>query len=122
MMARKIIGISALVAFVLLASSAVCLASVQVSAMNDCSTGHGAAAAVCPFMSVSIPAIATGATLAIVIILLFVAIETIVDTQALAGISFQTYNRRRTGFHASSFGPVISLISRGVLHSRVYDF
>lgn len=122
MQAKKSIGIVLLVAFALLASSVVCLASSQVGVMNDCSAGHGGAVAACPFMSVSIPALVTGATLVLLAFAIFLAIAVISGKQELAGISFASYERRRVRSRAAFFDPVISLISRGVLHSRVYSF
>lgn len=120
---KKVIGIFALVAFALLASSAVCLASAQVSAMNDCSTTHGGAAPMCPFMSVSVPAVAIGVTLAgLVAVVLSLIIQAAASKQNFSQVSFARYERRRAGSRAAFFDPVTSLISRGVLHSRIYSF
>ena len=122
MLTKKSIGIVLLVTFALLASSAICLASAQVNVMSDCSAGHGGAVATCPFMSVSIPALVTGATLVLLVFTIFLAVKVVSDKRESTVVSFASYKRRRTGSRATFFDPITGLISRGVLHSRVYSF
>jgi len=66
-----------------------------------------------PVYVVSVPAIATGVTLLVTIMLLFVAIERSRTREALQEYHFK-HTPPQGGIRLFSFNPVISLISRGV--------
>jgi hypothetical protein len=125
---RKILGILVFVAFALMAGSVVCLVTAQASVMGGCGGGMGAAA-MCPFMSASVPAVtsatATMKTLGLVLALFF-AVGFAIKTSAL-----NIYNGKIFAFARQRKGDlpigqrsnvVLNLISEGVLHSRVFDF
>ncbi len=121
---RRWFGIFILVIFTAMAGSVICLAMAQAS---DCG-GNMQPAAMCPFMSVSIPAVANGISgvkVLNLVILLVVAVGTalgffLIDRSKKLFIS--AYERKREisiGTHANI---VLNLISDGILHSRIFSF
>jgi hypothetical protein len=119
---RKTTGTFLLLSFALLASSAVCLASLQVGAMADCSTGHGEASALCPFMSASIPTIASGSAIIFLVTVFFLVLGVLLGERESGAVSLRSYEQRKVESRAEFFDPVVGLISQGILHSRVYAF
>lgn len=115
---QKIAGIFALAAFALVAGSVVCLASGQPSVMADCGNQMNGAA-FCPFMSASIPTVASAIVVlaAIFVIVATIRISVRPEAAALAGRanSFESPPR-------AFLDSTLELISRGVLHSRVFGF
>lgn len=130
---RKTLGLIAMVAFLLFAGSVICLASGQPIVMTHCgdqmpSTG----AAVCPYMSVSISAIganAFGKDLASLLLVAIVFALAVVLPYARnnngndrAALIARSYALRQGAPPASYLNATLSLISKGILHSRIYGF
>ena len=121
---RRWIGVAALAMFALMAGSVICFASGMPAAMADCG-GQMSAAAVCPFMSVSVPAVtkaAPGNETAMMFLVLVLAMA--VGFGAI--LSRQDAAPQRPGAHQFQGPPlsfldsVIRLISAGILHARVF--
>ena len=112
--------------FLLMAASVVCLASGAASAMNDCGSEGSAmgTAALCPFMSVSVPAVAS-------VMRVFGVVAVLIGTAAAAlwffladryaENFFMFMRQRRRDFpDAAHADVVLNLISDGILHARVF--
>lgn len=131
---RKTFGLMATVAFLLFAGSVICLASGQPIAMTHCGDQmpSTATAAVCPYMSVSIPAInatAFGKDLASLLLIVIVAAFAVALPYARnnngndrATLIARSYTLRQGAPPASYLNATLDLISKGVLHSRIYGF
>lgn len=124
----KIVGTIALVAFVLMAGSVICFASGQASVMSNCGDSM-APTAMCPFMSVSVPAVTNAIfsmkLLGFVVALFFVAWfmfrHSFGDDYAKK-LSLVTRERKRNSVIGRYSDIVLNLISDGILHSRVFGF
>jgi len=121
-------GIAVLSVFLLMAGSVVCLASSQASTMVNCGNNMGTGA-ICPFMSASVPAVASASsamkvlalTTALVVLIGFAASHLAEDNDAR---KFHLFSRQRNselplGVQSNV---VLGLISDGILHSRVFRF
>jgi len=125
---EKIIGIVALVAFMLMAGSVICVASGQASMMDACGNGM-TTGAMCPFMSVSIPAIANtsvatrilGLVAALTLIIGFV-IKSSVENGYANKFFAMAHERTRNSAIGRHSDVVLNLISDGILHSRVFGY
>jgi len=121
---QKTLGIFILAVFALTAGSVICLAYNQPTMMNDCG-GHASESPACPFMSASIPTIANASFDKGVSLLAAAVLVLLAGTFLLAGNRREifTYTRHRYGsghLPASFLNPTLRLISRGVLHPRVF--
>jgi hypothetical protein len=123
---QKTISGLVLAAFFLVTVSVICLASGQPSAMTDC--GHQISAGMmCPFMSVSIPAIVTASlgkamVMILVLVLMFIVVAVVNGNDHLERASLFR-SRSGTGLPPVSFlNSTLKLISEGVLHPRVFSF
>jgi hypothetical protein len=124
--ARKMIGSLVLAAFVLVAGSVICLASGQPGVMSDCGN-QMSGAAMCPFMSASIPAVAAaslGETAAVLLVLalVFVAVAAVREDSSREAIALSRYRHGPDLPPVSFLNSTLKLISQGVLHSRVFSF
>lgn len=115
----------AILAFVLFAGSVVCLASGQPTMMTDCGNQMNNTVAVCPYMSASIPAISSttfskelASLIVLVVLVLTVMLYGVADRIALA----KSYELRPQAPPISYLNSTLNLISRGVLHPRIYGF
>jgi hypothetical protein len=125
---EKAIGIVVLVTFVLMAGSVICSASGQANMMNDCGNGM-TTGAMCPFMSISVPAVTNTATatrvLGIMVALLLV-VGFVVKSSFENGYAdkFFAMARERTRDSAIGrhFDAVLNLISDGILHPRAFGY
>ncbi len=125
---EKVIGMVALVAFTLMAGSVICLASGQANMMNSCGNGM-TTGAVCPFMSVSVQAIANTSTvtriLGFVVALLLVVgfvIRSFFENGHADEFLAMAHEQARNSLIGRRSDVVLNLISDGVLHSRVFGF
>jgi hypothetical protein len=123
---KSSLSLGVLVIFLLVAGSVACLAATQGMPMAANCGGGMASAAACPFMTVSIPAVTAGlvARNLILVIGLLVAIGFSVSVAR----DIDASNKRLFVFARAGDAPtgrrsdvVLDLISRGVLHSRVFD-
>ncbi len=123
---RKALGIIIFVSFAAVTASVLCLASAQPGAMENCGDMQGTPT-VCPFMSVSIPAVpnAYGSFMR--------QFATILAFGALAAAFFVRNGKdrldklllyikagRSTELYGRQANPILSLLSRGILHPRVF--
>ena len=124
---RKLAGIALLVVFSFVAASIICLASDQANTMDNCSR-PGSGPSVCPFMSVSVPTVLTisGSMRQLTIMLAF-AVSTVAIGLSLSNTDGKpnkllVWMRQlvRQRLQGEPVDTVIALISRGVLHSRVF--
>jgi len=123
---QKLIGIVVLTAFALMAGSVVCLASGQPAVMSDCGSGM-TTATMCPFMSASIPTIAAAsftkaAVTVLVLMLVFVAVAAYFEIVRRTSSTLSRYRRSPNRPPVSFLNATLRLISRGILHSRVFCF
>jgi hypothetical protein len=125
---EKVIGMVALIAFTLMAGSVICLASGQANMMNSCGNGM-TTGVVCPFMSVSVQAIASTSTvtrvLGFVVALLLVVgfvIKSSFENGHADGFFAMAHERTRDSAVGRRSDVVLNLISDGVLHSRVFGY
>lgn len=123
---QKIVGVFVLTTFAFVAGSVVCLASGQPSAMTDCGNQMNAAA-MCPFMSVSIPtttAASFGKTMSVILLLTLLVIAAIgvaqTDRREVTTLSRYWHSPNRPP--RSFLDPALNLISQGILHSRAFGF
>lgn len=121
---EKTVATFVLAAFVLVAGSVICLASGQPSAMTGCGDQMNGAA-ICPFMSMSLPTVAAvsmGREIAVVLTLaLFAAIIAAVratDHQEAVALSRLRFTAEKPPL--SFLNSTLQLISQGVLHARVF--
>ena len=125
---RKIFGVVVLIAFALTAVSVVCSATAQASVMGDCGNGM-APAAICPFMSASVPAV-VGVSPIMKVLGLMMALGA--AAIFMFGFSFandrakklfiSAYERKRDVVTGRRTDTVLNLISDGILHARVFNF
>lgn len=125
---KEAVGAFILVAFVFAAASVICFASGQPNAMADCGNQMDGAAALCPFMSASVPAAAAasfGKEMALVPILLtvLIAFAAVYENNFREPMALARYRHSHELPPAVSFlNPTLKLISQGVLHSRVFGY
>ncbi len=117
-----------LFAFALTAGSVVCFASGQASVMHDCGDGMQTAAA-CPFMSVSVPAIANITTamkvlgfVTMLILIMGFIFGLLTGNNRVKKYLIFAYERKRDAVIGWCSDIVLNLISSGILHSRVFGF
>ena len=122
----RIVGMIVLAAFTLMAGSVICFASGQASMMDNCGNGM-TTGAVCPFMSVSVQAVADASTvtrvLGLVVALLFVvgfALKSSFENDYAEKFFTVAHERTRDSAIGRRSDVVLSLISDGILHSRVF--
>ena len=122
---QKLIASVALTAFILMAGSIVCLASGQPTVMGDCGS-QMQGAAMCPFMSNSVPTVLAasfGKQVALVLLLVLVVLalqSAASDGQRLQTVGLSRYRRQSIETPPASFlNTVLQSISSGILHSRV---
>lgn len=126
---RKSFGILILFAFIGMALSVVCLASLPMNAMDNCPNG-GMGATLCPFMSASVPAIVNATpsvrtiafALSLVFALFLVSGLFLKNRHYLAGVPTFIRRQREKGFSTNVFNVVLELISNGILHPRIFAF
>lgn len=123
-----------MVAFLLFTGSVICLASGQPTAMTHCGDQmpSATAEAVCPYMSVSIPAIGANAfgrdlaslLLVVIVVALAVALPYARNNNGndRAALIARSYALRQGAPPISYLNATLDLISKGVLHSRIYGF
>ncbi|MDE2019468.1 MAG: hypothetical protein KGJ13_03915 [Patescibacteria group bacterium] len=123
---RKIIGVAALLAVVLAAGSVVCLASGKPMAPG-CDNGTSGAAA-CPFMTVSVPAVAAPiagrevAAFFMVVLAVVFSFGAAFSREHAGTVSVERMHMAGERFSAPLLNPVLQSISSGILHSRIYEF
>ncbi len=121
----KTAGIIVLVAFALMAGSVVCFASAQVAPMGDCGNGMANAVSMCPFMSVSVPAVTNVPTVALLVaffLTVLVAFGFSIDDGYARKFFAYAEGWARDLAPGRRFDVVISMISDGVLHARTFGF
>ena len=128
---EKAIGIVVLVAFTLMAGSVICFASGQANMMDTCGNG-GVSGAMCPFMSVSVSAVANtspatrifGLVAALLLVVGFVFKFSSENGYAnkLVALSGDGVHERRDLAIGRRSDTILNLISDGVLHSRVFGY
>ncbi len=125
---EKILGVVVLTAFVLIAGSVVCFASGQANMMSNCGNSM-ATGAMCPFMSISVPAVANTLTAARVLgfmVALLLVVGFVLKSSFENGYAdrfFAMAHERRRDFAVGRRSDVVlNLISDGILHSRVFGY
>ncbi len=125
----KTAGIFILAAFSVMAVSVLCLASIQLNAMSDCSGSHGLPA-ICPFMSASVPVVFNASfpieqiisALALMSVLFAVTIVLNKENARIDQLLARARQLKAGSFNNYSRDNIVSLISNGILHSRVFAF
>lgn len=126
---NKAAGIFILAAFSAMAVSVLCLASIQMNAMSDCSSSHGLPS-ICPFMSASVPAVFNiafsaeqiVASLMLLSVLFAISIRFNKENTRIDKLLARVRQLKMDNLHNYSKDNVIALISNGILHSRVFSF
>jgi len=122
---KKIAAAFALATFLLVAVSVICLASGQPSLMTDCG-GQMGGTAMCPFMSVSIPAtigdsFGKGIVFAFILLAVFAVALAIHRNDPSEIMALQQCRHSHDNPPISFSNSVLKLISKGILHSRVFS-